>query len=464
MSEQRGKALPTRAAMLVLTTVLLTGPAYADLVSASAAYQRGDYARAFQDYSELAQLGQPTAQYDLAVMYARGEGTRQSDIHAYAWASLAGANGMDKGRELAEQLRSRLAPGSEKIAADITADYSNAVLDARLNPKLLESEAAADREKGRCGFVKAALPDYPIDARDRGIEGGVYVEFSVMPDGRSRIPRIIYAIPSGFFEIDVRRALLRSEFTPTPADRLPRHCTMFYRFVFHNVSGENPMLHAFVNETKTKAQAGDPQAQMLYGMLLVGLPQLQKPRSQALPWFLKAAQAGQPIAQFQVGYSMLKGWGCDCEVNKGLDWLRRAAQAGQPDAEVVLAMYALRGEPDEERLRQAKLWLEQAAASDNHDGKLYLAALLAASPGAGRDPKRAMRLLDEVFRGVDDDPTAYEIRAAAQANGGQFHDAVKSEEKALAMARRLKWDEAPLDARLARYAADQPWYGSLLDF
>lgn len=466
MSERSGRALPTRAAISVLAAALLAGPANADLVSASAAYARGDYARAFQDYSELAQLGQPTAQYDLAVMYARGEGTRQSDIHAYAWASLAGANGMEKGRELAEKLRPRLAPGSEKIAADITADYSNAVLDARLNPKLVESEAAADREeKGRCRIVKAAMPDYPVDARTRGIEGEIYVEFSLMPDGRSRIPRIIYAIPSGFFEGEVRRALLHTEFTPTPADQPPRRCTLFYRFVLNGVSiGENPLLEAFVNKTKAKAQAGDPQAQMLYGMLLAGLPQLQKPRSQALPWFLKAAQAGQPIAQFQVGYSMLKGWGCDCEVNKGLDWLRRAAQAGQPDAEVALATYALRGEPDEERSRQAKLWLEQAAASGSHDGKLYLAALLAASSGETRDPKRALTLLGEVFRGVDDDPTAYEIRAAAQANGGQFHDAVKSEEKALAMARRLKWDEAPLDARLARYAANQPWYGALLDF
>lgn len=468
MSRPRGQALRSAAAAAALlsTAALLAQPARADLASAAAAYQRGDYAKAFQQFSELAQLGQPTAQYNLAVMYTRGEGTRQSDIYAYAWASLAGANGMEKARELAERLRPRLAPGSEKIAADIEAQYGNAMLDARLNPRLVESEAAAERdERSRCRLIKVDMPDYPVDARDRRIEGEVYVEFSVMPDGRSRIPRIIYAIPSGFFEGTVRRALLRTEFTPTPADQPPRRCTLFYRFVLNGVSiGETPLLQAFVNKTKAQAQAGDPQAQMLYGMLLAGLPELHKPRSQALPWFLKAAQAGEPVAQFQVGYSLLKGWGCDCEVNKGLDWLRRAAQAGQPDAEVVLAMYALRGEPDEERSRQAKLWLEQAAASGNHDGKLYLAALLAASPGEGRDPRRALTLLDDVFRGVDDDPTAYEIRAAAQANAGEFHDAVKSEEKALAKARSLKWDEAPLKARLAHYTANQPWYGSLLDF
>jgi uncharacterized protein len=230
-------------------------------------------------------------------------------------------------------------------------------------------------------------------------------------------------------------------------------------------SADYPALDRFVKETEQKVQAGDAGAQMLYGMLLVGLPQLNKSRREALPWFLRSAQAGTPSAQFQVGYSLLKGWGCDCEENKGLDWLRRAAQSGQPDAEVTLAMYALRGDPDEARLTQAKLWLEQAARGGSHDGKLYLAALLAASPGADtRDPKRAQALLDEVFRGVKDDPVAFEIRAAAEASAGRYGEAVKSQGHAINMANRLSWDTTPLEARLARYQAQQPWYGALLEF
>jgi tetratricopeptide (TPR) repeat protein len=184
-----------------------------------------------------------------------------------------------------------------------------------------------------------------------------------------------------------------------------------------------------------------------------------------MPWFLKSAQAGLPIAQYQVGYSLLKGWGCDCDVNKGLEWLRRAAQAGQPDAEVRLAEYALHGNPDEERLRQAKLWLEQAAASGNRDGKLYLAALLATSDATeAHDPKRAIELVNEVFKGVKDDPTAFEIRAAAQASAGDFPGAVKSEAKALSLAQKLHWDTAPMNQRMSSYDAHQPWRGLLLDF
>src|SRR6267378_6832257 len=126
-----------------------------------------------------------------------------------------------------------------------------------------------------------------------------------MPDGRSRNPRIIYAVPQGTFEPTVRDALLHSEFVSGPAGLSPIQCTMFYRFETRRAVGYS-RLDAFVDETMAHAKAGDPSAQMLYGLLLVGLPQLNKPRSQALPWFLKSAQAGIPSAQYQVGYSLLK--------------------------------------------------------------------------------------------------------------------------------------------------------------
>jgi TPR repeat protein len=439
----------------------LSHPAAADLVSASTAYHKGDYSKAFQDFRELAELGQPTAQFNLAVMYAKGQGVRQSEIYAYAWASLAAENGLEKAKTLADTLRPGLAPGSEKIAADIEAQFGNAVLDARLNPKVIDSAEHEDRT--RCRPVHPYIPPYPSDAQRHGIQGQVYVEFSVMPDGRSRNPRIIYAVPSGHFEPTVRDSLLHSEFAAA-SGQSPIQCTMFYRFALSG-AGDYSQLDSFVNATLAQAKAGDPEAQMVYGMLLVGLPQLNKPRSAALPWFLKSAQAGVPVAQYQVGFSLLKGWGCDCEENKGLDWLRRAAQSGQPDAEVTLAMYALRGSPDDERLRQAKLWLEQASASGSRDGKLYLSALLATAPEAqGGDPRRALVLLGEVFRGVKDDPTSFEIQAAAHASAGEFKDAVQSEREAIAMAQKLKWDVTPLNERLAHYMTNQPWRGSLLEF
>jgi uncharacterized protein len=454
--------------LIPLLWLPVAGPvAAADLDAASTAYGKGDFGTAFKIFQDLAKLGQPVAQFNLAVMYIRGEGARQSAIYAYAWASLAAKNGYEKAQALADRLRPELAlaPGSEQIAADIEGQYGNTVLDRQLFPRLAAEEGPGSPERVRCRPQHAYMVAYPEDARHSGIQGSAFAEFSLPPDGRARNPHVTYSVPTGTFEAAVRRSLLQSEFAKASPGAKTVQCTIYYRFTMDVRSADYPQLDVVVRQTRAKAQAGDAGAQALYGMLLTGLPQLNKPRSQALPWFLKSAQAGVPFSQFQVGFSLMAGWGCDCEENKGMEWLRRAAQSGEPNAEVMLAAYALHGTPDEARWRQAKLWLEQAAASGSHDGKLYLAALLAAAPDAeARDSKRALALVEEVFRGVDDDPTAFEVRAAAEASTGDFKAALKSENKAIAMALRLSWDVTPLSERLTHYTANQPWYGALLDF
>jgi len=147
-------------ALLVLVAVLLCAPARADLFTAQLAYQKTDYERAFRDYRELAELGQPVAQYNLAIMYAKGQGVRQSELNAYAWATLAAEGGESRGKSLADELRPLLAPGSEKIAEDIRAPFSRAALDARLMPKIEDDQ---DTE-GRCRQFKRPDVAYPADA------------------------------------------------------------------------------------------------------------------------------------------------------------------------------------------------------------------------------------------------------------------------------------------------------------
>jgi TPR repeat protein len=101
-----------RNAIWLLVLLFWVRTACADLMSAQAAYQKGDFPKAFQDFRELAEIGQPMAQLNLAILYARGEGARQSDIYAYAWAALAAQNGLEKAQPMADRLRPLLAPGS----------------------------------------------------------------------------------------------------------------------------------------------------------------------------------------------------------------------------------------------------------------------------------------------------------------------------------------------------------------
>jgi TPR repeat protein len=301
--------------------------------------------------------------------------------------------------------------------------------------------------------------EYPDEAKRKLQSGNVYMEFTAAPDGSARNPRVIYAVPNGLFDAMARTATLHAQF-PAGADAV--HCNFMFHFKMDG-SVVYPELQSFAEKTLKNANDGDPNAQLLYGLMLGGLPQLGKSYKDALPWFLKAAQNGQVAAQYQVGSSLLFGNGCQCETNKAEVWLKRAAEAGQPDAQVTLGVYALRGEPSAADMRISKIWLERAVAAGNPDAMYYLAGLLAAAPDEQiRDPVRAQHLLEQLKRDRDGNPSILEIRAAAEASAGDFAAAKFTELDAINQARRLKWDLAPLNERLARYQSKQPWYGNLL--
>jgi uncharacterized protein len=453
-------------ALIALSLALTAIPAWADLYSAQVAYKKGDFATAFKQFKELAELGQPNAQFDLAIMYARGEGVDASNVYAHAWASLAGENGETKGKALADELEPNLTPTSLRISSDIQAKYSPATLNARLMPNILKGKEYADRDPVHPS--KPFVPDYPAEAQSKGVQGEAYVEFVVAPDGHPRIPRILYALPGGFFEAAVRDSVMRSVYLPARINGQPIATSVSIMYIF-KVSGlsvgDYDGLEQRLHDTELKAQAGDPHAQMLYGMMIAGLPQLKRTYDQAMPWFLKAAQAGAPYAQYQIGTGLLRGRGCQCDTGKGEIWLQKAAQADQPDAQVSLAEYLLKGEPDRESVAGALVWLERAAKSNNSAAKMLLSAVLAASPLSDvRDPSRALLLMDSIEREYRIDPSYWEIRAAANASRGDFKAAVKAQSKALSEGTRLGWDLAQLQQRQSLYQSGQPWNGNLLVF
>lgn len=464
---------------LLVAALAASLPARADLYSALATLKKGDYPSAFQQFLSLARLGQPLAQLDVAYMYSTGQGTTQSDIHAYAWAMLASRNGEAKGLELAQQLRPTLAlaPGSRRVAGWITADYTPQALERTLLPR---PPARAHPQPGRlarmrrCLPVKFHAPQFPLREQLNGEQGRLIVAFTVLPDGTARLPHVLFEAPlpdKSDFDDLTRDSILRSRFAPR-AGSAPIQCAIYYQFqqtsLFESAySG----LQSYLRQVRSRARAGDPMSEFVYGTMLTGLPQLHSARDSGLAWFVKAAQAGIPAAQFETGASLLTGWGMSdlgsaSDIRKGLRWLHLAAAQNDPDAEALLAQWQLRGTPELTAVRQAVLWLDQAAAQDNEFGELYLSAVLAAWPQAAiRNPARALLLERKAFAdGPGVDPTGLEIRAAAYAAEGHFKRAVRSEREALAKARDLRWSLTPLEQRLKRYRAREPWYGNLLEY
>lgn len=245
-------------------------PAQADLYSAKAAYQKGDFPSAFEQFKELAELGQPEAQLDVALMYERGEGVALSNTFAHAWAALASANGEERAQAVRDQLEARLTPTSLQVSADLQAKFSQKALDARLMPRILNGKQFDNRDPAH--LLKTAFPDYPLDANRRGIQGDVYVEFVVAPDGRARTPRILYSLPKDVFDEAVIGSVMHSSFLPGRINGQPVATPMsiFYRFKAQYAASEYAGLERRVADTLRKANNGDPAAQMLYGMMIAG--------------------------------------------------------------------------------------------------------------------------------------------------------------------------------------------------
>jgi TPR repeat protein len=77
-----------------LCAVFLAPPARAELAQGLAAYQRGEYLRAFRELDPLAVGGDPVAQYMVARMYLAGQGVPRDAADGLRWLRMAARSGL----------------------------------------------------------------------------------------------------------------------------------------------------------------------------------------------------------------------------------------------------------------------------------------------------------------------------------------------------------------------------------
>ncbi len=98
----------------VVLSLMLTGAAAAGpLEDGLAAHERGDYATALRLFRPLGEQGNASAQYNLGVMYALGQGVPRDNVQAYMWFDLSA-------RYLEGLERDRMVQIRDVIASDMT--------------------------------------------------------------------------------------------------------------------------------------------------------------------------------------------------------------------------------------------------------------------------------------------------------------------------------------------------------
>jgi TPR repeat protein len=102
--------LATLVLSICLAAPALAGP-FEDGV---AAYDRKDYAAALWIFRPLAEQGNASAQNNLGVMYAIGNGIPQDYVEAHKWANLAAAQGNKVAEKFMDSIAARMT--SDQIA------------------------------------------------------------------------------------------------------------------------------------------------------------------------------------------------------------------------------------------------------------------------------------------------------------------------------------------------------------
>ena len=87
-----------RPAIAILLAASLISPASADLDKGTAAYKRGDFVTAHQEFLAPAREGEARAQFSLALLYLRGQGVARDTAVAMRWLRMAANRGDGEAR------------------------------------------------------------------------------------------------------------------------------------------------------------------------------------------------------------------------------------------------------------------------------------------------------------------------------------------------------------------------------
>jgi TPR repeat protein len=439
--------------------VLMSPPAEADLYEAATAVEKQDLPEAFRLYRELAELGHPLAQENIAAMYVNGEGVERDNALGYAWAKLALENGGgETARSIVQQLDPHLTAAARAKIAEMHARYGNRELERRLLPDEVPSGPKEPAATG-CRMRSAPDPDrfYPPELKRREISGTVVVETRVLADGSAPLPRALYSFPPGGFDAAGRVIALGSTYSPAMEKGVAVPCTIRFKVKFNIKGGPAQFTGAksdkMLADLKRAAAEGDPNSQLLYSLVMLVRPAPDPEPMTTSRWLLRAAQAGLPAAQYLIGERLMSRSGRRVQdAQKAERWFEMAGSRGSGEASIALAIYLLRSEHDAPTRLRGFTWMERAAASGHFEGRLFHAALLASWPDASRrDPLRALSVLDELGKEFDYDPLSFEIRAAALAAQGQYENAIVQQKRALAEAKRKGWNGTIQQRRLDLY-------------
>ena len=98
-----------------------------------------------------------------------------------------------------------------------------------------------------------------------------------------------------------------------------------------------------IEELKKAAEAGDPEAQSQWGLLLATGDSVPQDIAEGLAWLRRAAEQGELTAMFNLGVILENGLDCEPDPDEAALWYWQAAELGDTQAKMKLGTMLLRG-------------------------------------------------------------------------------------------------------------------------
>ena len=102
-------------------------------------------------------------------------------------------------------------------------------------------------------------------------------------------------------------------------------------------------LNEHIEKLKKAAEAGDPEAQSQWGLLLATGENVPQDVEKGLSWLRLAAQQGEMTAMFNLGIILENGLGCEADPDEAALWYWQTAELGDTQAKMKLGTMLLKG-------------------------------------------------------------------------------------------------------------------------
>lgn len=440
---------------IILFSLFISGFAQADFLDATEAYERKDYTTAFNTFTELAQLGNKRAQFNLAVMYLNGQGVPQNLDLAYAWGKLSEN---EEHPEFAKISKTILAdadtqklPQLKSKASELDSLYGEQALTQKLSPiEYVANESKSNKQRAQVSPKKRTAPRYPKEAYNERKQGWATALMDIHPDGSVRAVEIIESFPDKIFEQPTVDALTTFKFDVTFPEGVAPYViqgkqTVIYELPLQASKGKiNDLYGDRLSQLKTYAKQGHPEAQYVYAVAARSYiaPEEQKiDQKEANKWLLKAAKNGHIDAQYLLGKNILRGNGCQVEKQKAIDWIVYAAEQGHDKSAREVHHLLTKYDNLNHTKKSPETWLKLSAETGNPESQLEYAGYIASLEAPTKDQ---IKIADQFLSSFADtrkkNVTWYQTAAKIELTKGKSKQAKKYNKKAKKLAKELGWD------------------------